>query len=373
MLLSEAESDVKILKLASNIVSKVFDDNMIQSIKYALEANPSYVRKFREPIKPIITEITKPVHIIYEVYFCSEKDKPNMRGWTAYHEVPTIRLFVADLAGRAHYALTSEENSILYNIGQKEDEFDEAKFRKCWFNIFVHETSHALDKLFRHSDLYSRHTKSTLRQTQVGKYADDKLEANARVPQVIYGYCEELFELKKERNYDLKTCVRQLDFKHVLYKFEKLTTFDLSDLSDDMRKRTIKRLYDAYTRIKEIIYQYNNSIKSPEDLYSHFDDIKDYHKIDNVYTILGKKAKITTIENEIYYVEMIPEMSDDAFSEYDFLYKVKTARGDVDDGSVIKFKHKTHQDAKTLIFDVEFADGEKLKNAVLKCKKIEKL
>lgn len=36
-------------------------------------------------------------------------------------------------------------------------------------------------------------------------------------------------------------------------------------------------------------------------------------------------------------------------------------------------KHKTHQDAKTLIFDVEFEDGEKLNNAVLKCKKIEKL
>ena len=372
MLLSEAESDVKILKLASQIVSKVFDDNMIQSIKYALEANPSYVRKFREPIKPIITEITKPVHIIYEVYFCSEKDRPNMRGWTAYHEVPTIRFFVADMAGRAHYALTSAENNILYNIGQKEDEFDEEKFRKCWFNIFVHETSHALDKLFRHSDVYDRYTKSTLQQTQVGKYADDKLEANARIPQVIYGYCEELFELKKERNYDLKRCVRQLDFKHVLYKFEKLTTFDLSDLSDDMRKRTIKRLYDAYTRIKETIYQYSDSIKSPEDLYSHFDDIKDYRTIDNVYTILGNKAKILTAQNEIYYVEMIPEMSDDAFSKYDYLYKVKVENG-ADDGSVIKFKHKTHQDAKTLIFDVEFEDGEKLSNAVLKCKKIEKL
>lgn len=376
MLLTEAESDLKILKIASNIVNQVFDEDMMTAIKCALEANPSYMRWNKEPIKPLTWEITKPVHIFYEIHFCSQKDRPSMRGLTTYDDVPVIRFFLADLAGRAIYTHKQSMNDWMYDINDvKEDEFDDARFRKCWFNIFVHETAHALDKLYRHSDEYKRHTRKTLQQTKEGKYTDETLELNARIPQLIQSYCEKLFDIQKSYDCSLLACIQDFGIDYLLDQFTHIVGHNIKDLSEDMRKRTLKRIYDAFNRIYKIIEEHGKDIKSIKDLYSYFDNMQEYARKDkkiSVYSILGDKAKILTANNQIYYVKLLPELADAAFSAYDFEYKVQT---DVehDDGAILKFKYNKTQSNKRLLFDVEFKNGKKVNNAQMSCKKIEKL
>ena len=152
-----------------------------------------------------------------------------------------ITLFLSDCTGRFRESPYGSQHVSKRDLNNQE--LIEASWR-VWREVLLHEVSHALDKILRGSTSYGRQTrKSLLLSSKDGtsSYSNDLLETNARIPQFV------------NRDYEF------IAFDKAMKLFSQYIR-NISSMNDDTKKRTYKRAYDMWARLKEVWASHKDEI-----------------------------------------------------------------------------------------------------------------
>ena len=256
----EAESDASIYKMALSITNQFLSEDTVNEICRRFEKFGDTSKFATKKDMEVTREITSPFHILITAAMYSHDTKLHQLGTTSYggRNLPHITIFLSD-STRMLRKPHKETNMNWHKSYDSKYPGGFIEQLKEWKEIIVHEVAHALDALSRRSIDYNASTKRSLKQANGYQYANDLREINARIPQYAYRISQQVLE----RGHGRPFC----SFGWTLTVFDmKIIPFD--SMSDDTKRRTIKRLYDIYLKLREAWEKHGDDISTPEDLIS---------------------------------------------------------------------------------------------------------
>ncbi len=298
----ESESDASIYKMAMDITNQFFDKETVGQIVEKFNDMEALSIFGKDEDFKVTKEITKPAHLIITAYLGQAEDPRHQgrSGVTYYGKPPRIVLYLSNHTGQLVHGHHRND------YGQNKKYPVTKDLLESWTDILVHEVSHALDQLMRRSNEYNSSTKSSLRQTKSYNYASDLLETNARIPQFAYLLADMALKNKGKGEFvPFKSAAETFNNKIMQFSF----------MSDDAKKRTLKRIFDIYSKFKTAWEQHKDEISNAADFMKFIDTKEMKEKAAKGRTAeeyLGKRATITTsnglklvlkkVENGFYQV-----------------------------------------------------------------------
>lgn len=245
----ESESDGRMLRIATDIATQFFSGDTLKQIVDKLNDMESLSVFGKDEDFYVTKEIKEPVHLVIQAFLGYDPSHEQRSGVTFYGNPPKITLYLSDTTGRLRGSYNKSEhvrNASAQDVIQR------------WKSTAIHEIAHALDQVLRGSTSHGRNTKSSLRQTGDYRYANDLLETNARIPQIARMMCENLIA---RREFD-GNAVPPIQ---TILKFFNDSIMSFSAMSEDTRKRTMKRIHDIYSKIAPVWKAHADEIKDADD------------------------------------------------------------------------------------------------------------
>ena len=254
----EAESDAGVYKMALSITNQFLSEDTVNDICQMFEKFGDTSKFATKKDLQVTREITSPFHILITAAMYSHDKKLHQLGNTNYggQNLPHITIFLSDSTRKLRKP--HEETNL--NWHKSYDPKYPGGFieqLKDWKEIIVHEVAHALDALSRRTIDYNPSTKRSLKQANGYQYANDLREINARIPQYAYLISQQILERGHGRPL--------VPFRSTLQLFDS-NIKQFASMSDDTKRRTVKRLYDIYLKIREAWEKHGDDIRTIEDL-----------------------------------------------------------------------------------------------------------
>ena len=258
MAICEAASDAGVYKMALSITNQFLSEDTVNDICRMFEKFGDTSKLATKEDLQVTREITSPFHILITAAMYSyDKNRHHIAiTRTGGQTIPHIFIFLSDNTRK----LRKPHESTNMTGHKSYDPESHGLFieqLKDWKEIIVHEVAHALDALSRRSMDYKATTPSSLKQAKGYTYVNDLREINARIPQYAYLISQQMFKRGRRRLFcSFRSTLQQFDSK--IIKF--------ASMSDDTKRRTVKRLYDIYLKMREAWEKHGDEINTPEDL-----------------------------------------------------------------------------------------------------------
>jgi hypothetical protein len=245
----ESASDGRMLRIATDIATQFFSGDTLKQIVDKLNDMESLSVFGKDEDFYVTKEIKEPVHLVIQAFLGYDPSHEQRSGVTFYGNPPKITLYLSDTTGRLRGS---------YNKAEHVRDASAQDVIQRWKSTAIHEIAHALDQVLRGSTNHGRNTKSSLRQTGDYRYANDLLETNARIPQIARMMCENLIA---RREFDGNS----VPPIQTILKFFNDSIMSFSAMSEDTRKRTMKRIHDIYSKIAPVWKAHADEIKDADD------------------------------------------------------------------------------------------------------------
>lgn len=352
----ESASDERIMRIASQLADNFLTPDTVKAISDKFD-DMEYLSVFGTDDDFRITkEIKEPFHIVITAALESAvggKDAGKRKAVTYYGNPPKITLFLSDSTGKPMSAYG------LHRSTKMERNFDFLKNRlvSSWREVLIHELSHALDQLTRGSNRFNQHSRQSMLKSARNasdSYANNLLETNARIPQLGNMLCIRTLERPQSGAQAFPS------FNDAVRLFDEIMPF--SRMTDDTKRRTVKRMHDLWARLKGVWDKHHDEIKT----------VQDFQK----FLAGGQQATISELLGDCAVLDTVSSGRIKFKRVEGNVYKAIEADRPGDVGSVAKFNDKvTYNPAnpqKVFIDDLQLADGRKPGKATLTVKSVKK-
>lgn len=352
----ESASDERIMRIASQLADKFLTPDTVKAISDKFD-DMEYLSVFGTDDDFRITkEIKEPFHIVITAALESAvggKDAGKRKAVTYYGNPPRITLFLSDSTGKPMSAYG------LRRYTKMDRNFEDLRKRlvSSWREVLIHELSHALDQLTRGSNRFNPHSRQSMLKSARNasdSYANNLLETNARIPQLGNMLCIRTLERPQAGAQAFPS------FNDAVRLFDEIMPF--SRMTDDTKRRTVKRMHDIWARLKGVWDKHHNEIKTVQDFQKFLAVDQDAH----IGELLGDCAVLDTVSSGRMKVRRV---GDDT-------YKVVEGDRPGDVGAVVKFSPEpTYNPAnpqKIRIDTLTMPDGKKINGATLMVKSAKK-
>ena len=352
----ESASDERIMRIASQLADNFLTPDTVKAISDKFD-DMEYLSVFGTDDDFRITkEIKEPFHIVITAALESAvggKDAGKRKAVTYYGNPPKITLFLSDSTGKPMSAYG------LRRYTKMDRNFEDLRKRlvSSWREVLIHELSHALDQLTRGSNRFNPHSRQSLLKSARNasdSYANNLLETNARIPQLGNMLCIRTLERPQSGAQAFPS------FNDAVRMFDEIMPF--SRMTDDTKRRTVKRMHDLWARLKGVWDRHHDEIKT----------VQDFQK----FLAEGQQATITELLGDCAVLDTVSSGRIKFKRVEGTVYKAIEADRPGDVGSVVKFNDKvTYNPAnpqKVFIDDLQLADGRKPGKATLTVKSVKK-
>lgn len=352
----ESASDERIMRIASQLADKFLTPDTVKAISDKFD-DMEYLSVFGTDDDFRITkEIKEPFHIVITAALESAvggKDAGKRKAVTYYGNPPKITLFLSDSTGKPMSAYG------LRRYTKMDRNFEDLRKRlvSSWREVLIHELSHALDQLTRGSNRFNPHSRQSMLKSARNasdSYANNLLETNARIPQLGNMLCIRTLERPQAGAQAFPS------FNDAVRLFDEIMPF--SRMTDDTKRRTVKRMHDIWARLKGVWDKHHDEIKTVQDFQKFLAVGQDAH----IGELLGDCAVLDTVSSGRMKVQRV---GDDT-------YKVVEGDRPGDVGAVVKFSPEpTYNPAnpqKIRIDTLTMPDGKKISGATLMVKSVKK-
>ena len=352
----ESASDERIMRIASQLADKFLTPDTVKAISDKFD-DMEYLSVFGTDDDFRITkEIKEPFHIVITAALESAvggKDAGKRKAVTYYGNPPKITLFLSDSTGKPMSAYG------LRRYTKMDRNFEDLRKRlvSSWREVLIHELSHALDQLTRGSNRFNQHSRQSMLKSARNasdSYANNLLETNARIPQLGNMLCSRTLERAQSGAQAFPS------FNDAVRLFDEIMPF--SRMTDDTKRRTVKRMHDIWARLKGVWDKHHDEIKT----------VQDFQK----FLAEGQQATITELLGDCAVLDTVSSGRIKFKRVEGTVYKAIEADRPGDVGSVAKFNDKvTYNPAnpqKVFIDDLQLADGRKPGKATLTVKSVKK-
>lgn len=352
----ESASDERIMRIASQLADNFLTPDTVKAISDKFD-DMEYLSVFGTDDDFRITkEIKEPFHIVITAALESAvggKDAGKRKAVTYYGNPPKITLFLSDSTGKPMSAYG------LRRYTKMDRNFEDLRKRlvSSWREVLIHELSHALDQLTRGSNRFNQHSRQSMLKSARNasdSYANNLLETNARIPQLGNMLCIRTLERPQSGAQAFPS------FNDAVRLFDEIMPF--SRMTDDTKRRTVKRMHDIWARLKGVWDKHHDEIKT----------VQDFQK----FLAEGQQATITELLGDCAVLDTVSSGRIKFKRVEGTVYKAIEADRPGDVGSVVKFNDKvTYNPAnpqKVFIDDLQLADGRKPGKATLTVKSVKK-
>lgn len=352
----ESASDERIMRIASQLADNFLTPDTVKAISDKFD-DMEYLSVFGTDDDFRITkEIKEPFHIVITAALESAvggKDAGKRKAVTYYGNPPKITLFLSDSTGKPMSAYG------LRRYTKMDRNFEDLRKRlvSSWREVLIHELSHALDQLTRGSNRFNQHSRQSMLKSARNasdSYANNLLETNARIPQLGNMLCIRTLERPQSGAQAFPS------FNDAVRLFDEIMPF--SRMTDDTKRRTVKRMHDIWARLKGVWDKHHDEIKT----------VQDFQK----FLAEGQQATITELLGDCAVLDTVSSGRIKFKRVEGTVYKAIEADRPGDVGSVAKFNDKvTYNPAnpqKVFIDDLQLADGRKPGKATLTVKSVKK-
>lgn len=352
----ESASDERIMRIASQLADKFLTPDTVKAISDKFD-DMEYLSVFGTDDDFRITkEIKEPFHIVITAALESAvggKDAGKRKAVTYYGNPPKITLFLSDSTGKPMSAYGVRRYT------KMDRNFEDLRKRliSSWREVLIHELSHALDQLTRGSNRFNPHSRQSMLKSARNasdSYANNLLETNARIPQLGNMLCIRTLERPQAGAQAFPS------FNDAVRLFDEIMPF--SRMTDDTKRRTVKRMHDIWARLKGVWDRHHDEIKTVQDFQKFLAVGQDAH----IGELLGDCAVLDTVSSGRMKVRRV---GDDT-------YKVVEGDRPGDVGAVVKFSPEpTYNPAnpqKIRIDTLTMPDGKKISGATLMVKSVKK-
>lgn len=352
----ESASDERIMRIASQLADKFLTPDTVKAISDKFD-DMEYLSVFGTDDDFRITkEIKEPFHIVITAALESAvggKDAGRRKAVTYYGNPPRITLFLSDSTGKPMSAYGVRR----YTAMDRGNDAIKNRLVSSWREVLIHELSHALDQLTRGSNRFSPHSRQSMLKSARNasdSYANNLLETNARIPQLGNMLCIRTLERPQAGAQAFPS------FNDAVRLFDEIMPF--SRMTDDTKRRTVKRMHDIWARLKGVWDKHHDEIKTVQDFQKFLAVGQDAH----IGELLGDCAVLDTVSSGRMKLRRV---GDDT-------YKVVEGDRPGDVGAVVKFSPEpTYNPAnpqKVRIDTLEMPDGKKISGATLMVRSVKK-